>query len=172
MSSANVPGLIYPTQKAPLAGNPRDSAIAEMNNTNQKQNNINQIAGLRIAGLRIAGLRKKRKGGSIIVPQFGSTYTEQAGPGTGTNAQIAGLSKINTQNAVDASGDSYATQKGGRKTRRGGNPNWHWGCYSGGKTRSGGKKTRRGGNPNWHWGCYSGGKKTRSKKNKKYRKRK
>jgi hypothetical protein len=153
MPSANVPGLIYPTQKAPLAGNPRDSAIAEMNNTNQKQNNINQIA----------GLRKKRKGGSIVVPQFGSSYTEQAGPGTGTNAQIAGLSKVSTQNAVDSSGDSYATKKGGKKTRRGGNTKWHWGCYSGGK------KTRRGG---LRWGCYSGGKKTRTKKNMKYRKRK
>ena len=161
MPSANVPGLIYPTQKAPLAGNPRDSAIAEMNNSNQKQNAINQIA----------GLRKNKKGGNVIVPQFGNSYTEQAGPGTGTNAQIAGLSKISTQNAANSKYDSYATQKGGknsRKSRKGGNPNWHWGCYSGGKKT----RTRKGGNPNWHWGCYSGGKKTRSKKNMKYRKRK
>jgi hypothetical protein len=153
MSSSNVPGLIYPTQKAPLAGNPRDSAITEMNNSNQKQNNINQIA----------GLRKKIKGGAIIVPQFGSTYKEQSGPGTGTNAQIAGLSKVSTQNAENSKNDSYATKKGGKKTRRGGNPNWHWGCYSGGK------KSRKGG---VRWGCYSGGKRIRSKKNKTYRKRK
>ena len=31
----STPGMIYPTQKAMLAGNPRDSAIAQLNGSNQ-----------------------------------------------------------------------------------------------------------------------------------------
>ena len=41
--SAN--GITLPTQKAMLAGNPRDSAIANMNNASQSQASANKLAG-------------------------------------------------------------------------------------------------------------------------------
>jgi hypothetical protein len=156
---SNVPGMIYPTQKAPLAGNPRDSAIAQMGASNNKLNALNKLAG---------GNRVKKGGqtssGNIVVPQFKSTYTEQSGQGTGTNAQIAGLLKTSTQGAANAQYDSYATAKKGgsrRKTkgRKGGNPNWKWPCSSGG-TRKRKYKGKKGGSK---WPCSSGGKRSYKK---------
>ena len=32
--------------------------------------------------------------------------------------------------------DNQATKMGGSRRRRGGNPNWLWGCMSGGKKRT------------------------------------
>ena len=40
-----VPGMIYPTQKGMLAGNPRDSAMQQMTNTNIKQTSLNNAIG-------------------------------------------------------------------------------------------------------------------------------
>jgi hypothetical protein len=61
---------------------------------------------------------------------------------TGTNGQdpnsiIKLASAISTQGAANAEYDKLASQKGGKrkhkKTKRGGNSKWSWGCYSGGK---------------------------------------
>ena len=38
-------GVMFPTQKGMLAGNPRDSAIASMNNASQSQASANKLAG-------------------------------------------------------------------------------------------------------------------------------
>jgi hypothetical protein len=127
-SSSSVPGLVQPTQKAMVAGTPRDSAIASQNANNQKLNNLNNI---------VKGGKRKR-GGAVVVPQYNMNYTPQNGPGQDPNSVIQQNSQISTQGTANAQYDSLATQKGGKKrTKRGGskNPDWSWGCYSGGRTR-------------------------------------
>lgn len=136
MSNNNsVPGLQFPTQKGPLAGNPRDSAMQSMNNNAQLQAQAN-------AGLSGGRLRKRKpyKGGDAIpVPQYQMLYESQGGPGTNPNNQIQGNAQTSTQMAANAALDSGATKMGGRRRRRsrkGGNPDWVWGCMSGGKKKS------------------------------------
>ena len=131
-SNTNVPGLMLPTSKAMLAGNPRDSAIAEMNNANKQQNDLSAAVG---------GARR-RKGGAITVPQFQMSYTDQSGPGGSPNDQVQANSQISTQQYSNAVYDANAL-KGGRRTRKGGNPDWKWGCYSGGRKKRTKRKTSR-----------------------------
>ena len=152
MSTNNVPGMIYPTQKGMLAGNPRDSAIAQMNNTNTKQAALVNAVGGKKRKCKSIYKRKhsiKRRGGSTIaVPQYTMLYTTQSGPGTDPNSQIKINSQISTQGAANAIYDQQATKMGGgrkyshkKKHRRhsskgGNNPNWHWPCSSGGKRKT------------------------------------
>jgi hypothetical protein len=101
---------------------------------NQKQTLINQ-----------AGQGKRRRGGNkLTVPQFQMQYTPTGGVGTNPNDQIASSMKTYTQSNANSQFDNQATKMGGRrkKTRKGGNPDWSWGCYSGGgKTKR--RKTHR-----------------------------
>ena len=79
----------------------------------------------------------------IAVPQFQMQYSDQSGPGGSPNNQVQQNSKISTQQNANAVYDKAALTKGGkrkRRTRKGGNADWKWGCYSGGKKKS---KTRR-----------------------------
>jgi len=154
-------GLIYPTQRGMLSGNPRDSAIAQMNNTNTKQAALASSVGgkkrkhrstrrkkrytTNRRTKRISHRKRSRRGGSkrrggsnanantIAVPQYQMLYTPQSGSNTDPNSQIQTNSQISTQGAANRVYDSQATIKGGkmRKCKRGGN------------------------NPNWNWGCYS-----------------
>jgi hypothetical protein len=140
MSSA----VINPTTIGQMGANPRASAIAERDSANQFQNSANQA----MAG----GKHKRLRGGAtsgIPVAQFSLPYKEQSGPGTGINSQTVDLNKTNTQGAAFAVDDSLGAMKGGfrkrlshrkrsRRSKIGGNPNWSWGCYSGGK-----RKTRK-----------------------------
>jgi len=146
MSSA----VMNPTMIGQPAGNPRLSAIATRDAANSFQNSANKA----MAG----GKHKRLRGGAstgIPIAQFSLPYKEQSGPGTGINAQTVDLNKTNTQGAAFAVDDNLAKVKTGgfrinkynkksshRKTSRsskiGGNPDWSWGCYSGGK-----KKTRK-----------------------------
>ena len=122
MSTNNsVPGLQYPTQKAMLAGTPRDSAIASMNSAAQSQANANKA----LAG----GKRRKYRGGAVTVPQMQMLYTPQGGTGTNPNDQITGNAKTSTQMASNSVYDNLASnttpQNGGSKRKRkGGNPDW------------------------------------------------
>ena len=121
--SAN--GITLPTQKAMLAGNPRDSAIASMNNASQSQASANKLAG---------GRRRKYRGGAIAAPQMQMLYTPQGGPGTNPNDQMKSNAITQSQTNANSVYDKDALMKGGsRRKRRGGNPNWLWGCMSGGK---------------------------------------
>jgi hypothetical protein len=143
------PGLISPTQKSFTsgAGNPRDSAMMETQNMNNKQASLNASVG----GKR----RRKFKGGALAVPQYPMPYTPQGGTGTNPNDQIKTNSSTSMQSTSWASNDNQATNitpappVGGfrRKSRH-----------------------RKGGSSKYSWGCYSGGRKTR-RKNKNYRKK-
>lgn len=135
----SVPGMIYPTMKGMPAGNPRDSAIANMNNASAIQAQANNAVG---------GRKRSRRGGagSIVVPQFKMSYEPQGGPGTNPNDQIASNAQVGTQGAANAALDAGAFKKGGRRSRRrsrkGGNPDWVWGCMSGGRKRRSCSKRR------------------------------
>jgi hypothetical protein len=131
------PGLLQPQVSSYTsgAGNPRDSALMAGQNMNAKQASLNNAVG---------GRRRKYKGGqpaTIIVPQMQMQYTPQNGT-TNPNTQIKSLSSTSMQGSANSVYDNQATQNGGsrkRRYRKGGNPNWIWGCYSGGKKR----KTKR-----------------------------
>jgi hypothetical protein len=117
-------GITLPTQKAMLAGNPRDSAIANMNNASQSQASANKLA----------GGRRKYRGGAITAPQMQMLYTPQGGPGTNPNDQMKSNAITQSQTNANRIYDKDALMKGGsRRKRRGGNPDWLWGCMSGGK---------------------------------------
>ena len=128
----------------PGAGNPRDSAMIAGQNMNSKQANlINSVGG-----------RKKRsfRGGdskpsTIIIPQMKLQYTPQNGD-SDPNTQIKGLSSTGMQSSANKVYDNQSTQMGGlrkrtRKSRKGGNADWAWGCYSGGRRRTKHHKSRK-----------------------------
>ena len=129
--TTTAPGLTQPTMIGMQAGNPKDSAIANQNLMNQKQASLSAAV----------GGRRKKKGGDIAVPQFQMQYTPQGGVGQDPNALIQQNSQTSTQSVQNASMDSNALIKGGKKKRKGGNSDWSWGCYSGGKSRS--KRSKR-----------------------------
>jgi hypothetical protein len=140
------PGIIPITQQSFLNGatSPRTDAIQQQTNMNQKQNLINQAG----QGRRIR--RRKYRGGTsnnneVPVPQFDMLYTSTGAPGTNPNSQIAIAAKNGMQSNANSVYDNNATKMGGRrKNRKGGNPDWLWGCYSGGKTkRRGNRKSRK-----------------------------
>ena len=129
--TTTAPGLTQPTMIGMQAGNPKDSAIASQNLMNQKQASLSAAV----------GGRRKKKGGDIAVPQFQMQYTPQGGTGQDPNALIQQNSQTSTQSVENASMDSNALVKGGKKKRKGGNSDWSWGCSSGGKSRS--KRSKR-----------------------------
>jgi hypothetical protein len=140
-----IDGMIYPTLKASVAGTPRDSAIHSMNSNAQLQAQANNA----LSG----GRHRKRKayrGGeansTITAPQVTLLYPEVSGPGTGINSQMQANAQTSTQGFANAALDKGATTMGGtrrrRRSRKGGNPDWLWGCMSGGKKRSR-KNTKR-----------------------------
>lgn len=135
---SSVPGMIYPTQSSMLAGTPRDSAIVAQQESASRQ----ALAGNLLSGGKM--FRKKQKGGAntVIVPQFQMLYSPQGGVGQNPNNLIQNGSVISTQGSANSAYDKYATVTGGYKIKRGGNPDWNWGCYSGGKSMKRGRRTR------------------------------
>jgi len=136
MNNKVPPGLIQPTMTSytPGAGNPRESAMMAGQNANARQASLNNSVGGR--------KRRKYRGGQlqtsvVAIPQFPMPYTATGGPGSDPNSQIAATSSTSMQSAAWAANDNLATKTGGsRRKRRGGNPDWVWGCYSGGKKRT------------------------------------
>ena len=138
MSTTNnsIPGMMYPTQKAMIGANPSDSARLAAGNKSAAQAQANQL----MSGGKI---RKYRYGGgNIVVPQYQMLYEPQGGNGTNPNNQIQTGAQTSTQMAANSVYDNQAAKTGGSsKRRRGGNPDWIWGCMSGGKKRT--RKSRR-----------------------------
>ena len=133
MSTTNsVPGMMYPTQKAMIGSTPADSARLSAINKSASQAQANKL----MAGGK---LRKHRHiGGAVVVPQYQMLYEPQGGTGTNPNNQIQAGAQTSTQMAANSVYDNAATKIGGSRRRKGGNPNWLWGCMSGGK-----KSTRK-----------------------------
>jgi len=117
MSQTTNLNILYPTQKASLGGTPSQSAYQQMQLNNAKQNNLN--SSFKGGKYKI----KKGKGGGYEAPQMVVPYTTN---GTNPNDLIAGNTQLSVQGAKNAEFDALSSQKGG-------NNNWNWGCYSGGK---------------------------------------
>jgi len=127
-----IPGLIQPTVTSypPGANSPATAAKLMIDANNQKLQNINQMA---------AGSRRQKKGGNYVeVPVLKPIYTSQNGPGTDLVSQQAQGHSISMQSIANSVYDNHATKIGGskRKYKKGGNPDWTWSCYSGGKRRT------------------------------------
>ena len=144
---SNIPGLIQPTVNSYPAGANSPATAAKLINdsNNLKLQNINQMA---------AGSRRRRKmgGASVAVPIIKPIYVQQNGPGTDTTSQQAQGQSLSMQSTANSIYDKQATKMGGsrRRYKKGGNPDWLWGCSSGGRRRSrhvkskkNKKKTRR-----------------------------
>jgi len=120
----NVPGLSLPTVSAPLAGSPGASAMMARSNQSAQQAALANAVG---------GRRKMRKGankigGAITIPQM-------PGDTSGANAVATQNAGNSVQAAANAKYDAAAMKKGGTRRRKGGNPNWSWGCSSGGRRK-------------------------------------
>jgi hypothetical protein len=158
MNNPSPPGLMQPTMTSypPGAGNPRDAAAMSQQQMNMSQNDLNNVIGggkynknkkrqnkrrmmsssSNHSMVNILDWNKAISGGAgnVVVPQFNMQYKAVGGPGTNPNDQIAGTSSVGMQRHADALYDAQARQMGG-------NPDWNWGCYSGGKSRR--KRTRK-----------------------------
>ncbi len=139
MSTTNsVPGLLLPTVKAPLAGTPGASAMAARSNQAQQQSALaNAVGGRRRRRVKIGAnkIGANKIGGAITVPQM-------PGDTSGANAVATQNARHSTQGAANAQYDAAAMKKGGTRRKKGGNPNWLWGCFSGGRRQSK-KRTRK-----------------------------
>ena len=105
---------------------------------------------------------RKSRGGAVTVPQFNMSYKPTGGPGQTPNDVIKNISQTSTQGKANSVFDnevygegypkSQAMKGGKRKTRK----------QRSRKSKTRKMKTRKtrrnkGGNPDWKWGCYSGG---------------
>jgi hypothetical protein len=128
MNTQEVPGLLLPTVNAQIGNTQSQSAIIASNDAALKMNKMNN----ELAGGRKRKYRRHntyRRGGAIVVPQFQMSYTPQNGPGQDPNSQIRDNAAIGTQAAANSVYDSQALKFGGS------NPDWNWGCHSGGKKK-------------------------------------
>jgi hypothetical protein len=129
-------GMVYPQEKPMLAGNPKDSAIAANNQAITRQADlIKATSGGK--GKRHRHRRNKYGGattGEVTVPQFQMQYTPTGATGQNPNDIIKQNAGVSTQDAANAQYDNLAKVGGSRK-KRGGNSNWSWGCYSGGRKK-------------------------------------
>jgi hypothetical protein len=128
-----------PQSKPMLAGNPKDSAMASNNQAATRQADLIKATS--------GGKRRRRNkyGGAadgIVVPQPQLQYTPTGAAGQNPNDVITKNAGVSTQDAENAKYDNYARVGGSRK-RKGGNPNWSWGCYSGGRKKSKGRSRTR-----------------------------
>ena len=137
---SNIPGLIKPTINSyPAGANSPATAAKAINDANsQKLQNINKMA---------AGSRRRKRGGGtqVAVPVIKSIYPQQNGNGSDTTSQQAKGQALSMQSTANSFYDSQATKMGGsrRRNKRGGNPDWIWGCYSGGRRRTHRRKNRK-----------------------------
>jgi hypothetical protein len=131
-NNTNATGLPPPTIQGRL-GSPYEAALESMNQRNASN------AALASA---VSGGSMRKKGGAITVPQVQTMYTS---PGVSPNDINKSTHATSAQSKSDAEFDKLAMQ-GGKRRKRGGNPDWLWGCYSGGKkrkTRTNKRKTRK-----------------------------
>ena len=126
-------GLPPPTIQG-RTGSPAQAAFNDRHQQNISQANANAAV----------GGNKKKKGGAITVPVLQTPYKTTGSP----EQSPTGIAANNGRVAADSGEQAKYDNKlgGGKRCKRGGNPDWLWGCYSGGKrrkTRTNKRKTRR-----------------------------
>ena len=142
MSTNNsVPGMVYPQEKPMLAGNPKDSSMAA---TNQAATRHAELIKATSGGNNKKNKNRNKKykyggaNGTITVPQYQLQYNSTGANGQTPNDIIKQNASISTQGSENAKYDNLAKMGGSRKAnskkyKKGGNSDWKWGCYSGGK---------------------------------------
>ena len=140
LNTTKIPGMVYPTQQAMLAGTPQDSAIASSNLANMKLTKLQSVGGRRH---RKNMKRGGNNGGRIVVPQFNDLYKSTGGPGQTTNDIIKQNAGLGTQSAENSQFDKLALQKGGNVYVNPDTNKYQWGCYSGGKKYKMLRKSRK-----------------------------
>lgn len=130
-------GMIYPQEKPMLAGNPKDSAIAASNQATARQTDLIKATSGGSKHRRRRNKRTKYRGGAddVTVPQYQMQYKPTGANGQNPNDIIKQNAGVSTQGAANAQYDNLAKAGGSRK-KRGGNSDWSWGCYSGGRKKS------------------------------------
>lgn len=135
----SVNGMVYPQEKPMLAGNPKDSAIAANNQSITRQSDLIKATS---GGSKYRHKQNKKYGGAtgeVVVPQFQMQYSTTGAGGQDPNSIIKQNASVSVQGAENSKYDNLARVGGSRK-RKGGNSDWSWGCYSGGKKR---RKTKK-----------------------------
>lgn len=145
------PGLLHPTVNSfePGTNNAKDSAIAAQQNMNNKQALLNRSVtggksrkGKKRSKLNILDWNKAISGGAapapapVVIPQLPVPYKPA---GTDPNNVIKGTSSDSMQAAAYSVNDNQATNM----KKGGGNPNWNWGCLSGGRRTKRSTKSRK-----------------------------
>lgn len=125
-TNQSIPGMPNPTISGMIGSNPKESSSLSLMQMANKQVALTRAVG---------GRRKKRIGGAsnYVVPQFTMYYRPTNGISQTPNDIIKQIGQNTLQQNINSQYDKYATMKGG-------NQNWNWGCYSGGKKQ---KKTKR-----------------------------
>ena len=137
-------GMIYPQEKPMLAGNPKDSAIAANNQAIARQSDLIKATS---GGNRHKNKKSKinkyggANDGKVVVPQYQVPYSTTGAGGQDPNSIIKQNAGVSVQGAENAKYDNLARVGGSRK-KRGGNSDWSWGCYSGGRKKSRSKKSK------------------------------
>jgi hypothetical protein len=133
-------GMVYPQEKPMLAGNPKDSAIAANNQAITKQSDLIKATSGGSKYKKSKRNKKYKYGGAttsgIVVPQYQMQYDSPGAAGQTPNDIIKQNASISTQGSENAKYDNLAKTGGSKKRKRGGNPDWSWGCYSGGRKKS------------------------------------
>jgi hypothetical protein len=136
--------MVYPQEKPMLAGNPKDSAIAANNQASTRQADLIKATSGGSKYRRSQNKRNKYGGADdgIAVPQYQVPYSSPGAGGQDPNSIIKQNAGISVQGAENAKYDNLARVGGSRK-KRGGNSEWSWGCYSGGRKKSRSRKNKR-----------------------------
>jgi hypothetical protein len=134
-NNTNSTGLPPPTIQARNGNTPAEAAY----NDRQQQNTSNaELARL------VSGGSMKKKGGAITVPVLQTPYKTTGSPEQSPTGIAANNASVSSTSGEQAKYDNKLG--GGKRGKKGGNPNWIWGCYSGGKkrkTQTNKRKTRR-----------------------------
>ena len=112
------------------------SALQGINQRNINQSNANAAV----------GGSKKKKGGSTQISPLQTSYKTVGSPEQSPTGIATSNARVASQGQANSQYDNDLSKGGGKRCKRGGNPDWLWGCYSGGKrrkTRTNKRKTRR-----------------------------
>ena len=128
-------GLPPPTKLGHI-GSPAQAAYNARHQQNISQANANAAV----------GGSKKKKGGAITVPVLQTSYKTTGSPEQSPTGIAANNGRVSADSGAAAVYDGDLKNGGGKRGKKGGNPDLLWGCYSGGKkrkTRTNKRKTRR-----------------------------
>jgi hypothetical protein len=116
MSENLTSGVSFPTMRAMSGYDPRASALHNQTQSNNYQNNLNKIGGKKRKIKR--KIKRKTYKGGFFYPQNKSIYPEVGGSEQSSAHITNNLATIQAQNYANRSFDTYATQQGGKRSKK------------------------------------------------------